>query len=90
MVTMLDGKPSVKVIDFGISKSLEGDLALGPDMTLRGTVLGTPRYMSPEQAGLTGQDVDPRAARRARGTVRLVGALATSASGGSGPGWGPL
>lgn len=61
MVTMLDGKPSVKVIDFGISKSLEGDLALGPDMTLHGTVLGTPRYMSPEQAGLTGQDVDTRA-----------------------------
>jgi serine/threonine protein kinase/tetratricopeptide (TPR) repeat protein len=61
LVSTLDGRPLVKVIDFGISKALEGDLSLGTDMTLRGTVLGTPRYMSPEQAGLTGQDVDTRA-----------------------------
>lgn len=61
MVTEVDGRPVVKVIDFGISKALEGDLAGGADMTLRGMVLGTPRYMSPEQAGLTGQDVDTRA-----------------------------
>ncbi|MES2598212.1 MAG: serine/threonine-protein kinase [Verrucomicrobiota bacterium] len=61
MVTQFDDKPLVKVIDFGISKALEGDLATGSDMTLRGMVLGTPRYMSPEQAGLTGEDVDTRA-----------------------------
>ncbi|GEP40728.1 protein kinase domain-containing protein [Brevifollis gellanilyticus] len=61
MVTQVDDRPLVKVIDFGISKALEGDLAAGSDMTLRGMVLGTPRYMSPEQAGLTGQDVDTRA-----------------------------
>jgi len=61
MVTLVDGRPLVKVIDFGIAKALEGDLSMGADMTLRGMVLGTPRYMSPEQAGLTGQDVDTRA-----------------------------
>ncbi len=61
MVTLVDGQPLVKVIDFGIAKALEGDLSMGVDMTLRGMVLGTPRYMSPEQAGLTGQDVDTRA-----------------------------
>lgn len=61
MVMQVDGRPLVKVIDFGISKALEGDLAGGSDMTLRGMVLGTPRYMSPEQAGLTGEDVDTRA-----------------------------
>lgn len=61
MVSIVHGNPLVKVIDFGIAKALEGDLSIGADMTLRGMVLGTPRYMSPEQAGLTGQDVDTRA-----------------------------
>jgi len=61
MVTQVDGKPVVKVIDFGIAKALEGELAIGQDVTLRGMVLGTPRYMSPEQAGLTGEEVDARA-----------------------------
>ncbi|SKA94403.1 non-specific serine/threonine protein kinase [Prosthecobacter debontii] len=60
MVTLLDGKPVVKIIDFGIAKALAGDLPPTLDMTLNGVVLGTPRYMSPEQAGLTGQDVDTR------------------------------
>lgn len=63
LVTEIDGKPVPKVIDFGIAK------ALGPatdalsadfsDHTLIGTVVGTPRYMSPEQAGC-GLDVDTR------------------------------
>ncbi len=60
MVTEVNGRPVVKVIDFGIAKALEGALVSGPDVTLRGMVLGTPRYMSPEQAELTGQDVDTR------------------------------
>lgn len=60
MVTRVDGKPVVKVIDFGVAKALEGELAIGQDVTLRGMVLGTPRYMSPEQAGLTGEEVDAR------------------------------
>ncbi|MGV3660669.1 MAG: protein kinase domain-containing protein [Prosthecobacter sp.] len=60
LVTMASGAPLVKVIDFGIAKALSPDLTPGLDVTLRGMVLGTPRYMSPEQAGLTGQDVDTR------------------------------
>jgi tetratricopeptide (TPR) repeat protein/tRNA A-37 threonylcarbamoyl transferase component Bud32 len=69
MVTLVDGKPVVKVIDFGIAKALEGDLATGQDVTLRGMVLGTPRYMSPEQAGLTGEEVDARAVVYALGVL---------------------
>lgn len=60
MVVEVDGSPLVKVIDFGIAKALEGDLTAGQDVTLCGMVLGTPRYMSPEQAELKGQDVDIR------------------------------
>ncbi len=60
MVTEVSGRPVVKVIDFGIAKALVEDFQTGADVTLRGMVLGTPRYMSPEQAGLTGQDVDTR------------------------------
>jgi len=60
MVVEVDGRPLVKVIDFGIAKALEGDLAAGDEKTLCGMVLGTPRYMSPEQAQLKSHDVDIR------------------------------
>ncbi|MEC7523345.1 MAG: serine/threonine-protein kinase [Myxococcota bacterium] len=49
----------VKVCDFGIAKRpAEGELAEGPALTLQGTVIGTPQYMSPEQ--LAGGDIDAR------------------------------
>jgi serine/threonine protein kinase len=52
------GEPDfVKVLDFGVAKSLAGDTTQG-DMTSTGAMLGTPRYMSPEQA--RGAAVDPR------------------------------
>lgn len=60
MVVEVDSRPVVKVIDFGIAKALEGDLVAGADATLCGMVLGTPRYMSPEQAQLNGKDLDIR------------------------------
>ncbi|MBL9183084.1 MAG: protein kinase [Verrucomicrobiaceae bacterium] len=69
MVTEIDGAPSVKVIDFGIAKALEGDLTGGQSVTLRGTVLGTPRYMCPEQAAISGVEMD------ARGDVYSLGVL---------------
>jgi serine/threonine protein kinase/Flp pilus assembly protein TadD len=60
LVTLRDGKPVVKVIDFGIAKATGQQLT---DKTLftHGThLVGTPLYMSPEQAALGGQDVDTR------------------------------
>ena len=60
LVSVEDGTPRVKIIDFGIAKALEGRLT---DKTLHtefGRVLGTPQYMSPEQAGTSPFDVDTR------------------------------
>ena len=57
----LDGdKPLVKVIDFGIAKAVEGKLTDRTLHTILDRPLGTPAYMSPEQAGLGGQDIDTR------------------------------
>ena len=57
-----DGKPSPKIIDFGIAKSPVRQQI--PDKTLPATdgmLVGTPAYMSPEQAGCAPMDIDPRA-----------------------------
>jgi eukaryotic-like serine/threonine-protein kinase len=56
--------PRVKVTDFGIAKAAEG---LGVDLTRTGTVLGTPRYLSPEQ--IEGVEPDARADLYALGVV---------------------
>ncbi|MEZ4649762.1 MAG: tetratricopeptide repeat protein [Candidatus Eisenbacteria bacterium] len=60
MVSVEDGTPRVKIIDFGIAKALEGRLTDRTLHTEYGRVLGTPQYMSPEQAGMTPFDVDTR------------------------------
>ncbi|MFN0068069.1 MAG: WD40 repeat domain-containing serine/threonine protein kinase [Limisphaerales bacterium] len=60
LVTLNDGQPVPKVIDFGIAKATEGRLADGTVFTQLHQFIGTPAYMSPEQAGLTGQDIDTR------------------------------
>lgn len=49
MVVDIDGRPSPKIIDFGIAKSLGGSLDL-TQHTIDGQTMGTPAYMSPEQA----------------------------------------
>jgi hypothetical protein len=54
-----DGTPRVKVIDFGIAKSLADD-ADSMTITEAGQRIGTPEYMSPEQADPEGLDVDTR------------------------------
>jgi eukaryotic-like serine/threonine-protein kinase len=50
--------PMVKVLDFGIAKAIEGERKIDQFETLDGTVFGTPRYMSPEQAA--GKPLDLR------------------------------
>src|SRR5262245_20823459 len=61
LVTLHDGKPLVKVIDFGIAKAL-GQERLTEKTLCTGfaQMLGTPLYMSPEQAEMSGQDADTR------------------------------
>ena len=59
MVTQQDGKPVVKVIDFGIAKALEQRLTEKTVFTGSGVMMGTPMYMSPEQMD-GGPDIDTR------------------------------
>jgi eukaryotic-like serine/threonine-protein kinase len=60
LVTMIDGKPVPKVIDFGVAKATAGKLTDASMATQFGAVIGTLDYMSPEQAGFSGEDVDTR------------------------------
>jgi non-specific serine/threonine protein kinase/serine/threonine-protein kinase len=54
--------PVPKIIDFGIAKAVAGDTPGGASgVTAAGQALGTPAYMSPEQAGLGSMDIDTRA-----------------------------
>jgi len=49
-----------KVIDFGVAKAIDQRLTERTMFTELGVMIGTPEYMSPEQAGTTGEDVDTR------------------------------
>jgi serine/threonine protein kinase len=60
LVTICDDKPVVKVIDFGIAKATRGPLTDKTLFTEFRQLLGTPLYMSPEQAEQSGVDVDTR------------------------------
>jgi serine/threonine protein kinase len=60
MVTRHDGKPVPKVIDFGVAKAIGHPFAEGTMATEDGQLLGTPEYMSPEQADMANEDVDTR------------------------------
>lgn len=60
LVATVDGRPTPKVIDFGIAKALDVTLPGMAYQTRMEAVLGTPRYMSPEQLGVGEQDVDTR------------------------------
>src|ERR1039458_4850907 len=60
LVTLHDGVPVPKVIDFGIAKATEGRLTDLTVYTELRQFIGTPAYMSPEQAELSGLDIDTR------------------------------
>ncbi len=78
LVTDEAGRPRVKIIDFGVAKVIFGDLAAQQPITEVGCVIGTPEYMSPEQAEASGMDVDTRTDVYALGCILyelLVGVL---------------
>jgi eukaryotic-like serine/threonine-protein kinase len=60
LITMNDDRPMPKVIDFGISKALSQQLTEKTLFTAFGQMVGTPLYMSPEQAQFSTDDVDTR------------------------------
>jgi serine/threonine protein kinase len=60
LVTLHDGVPVPKVIDFGIAKATEGNLTEQTRLTVCEQLVGTPAYMSPEQAAISGLDIDTR------------------------------
>jgi hypothetical protein len=78
LVAIRDDRPVPKIIDFGVAKATSQNLT---DMTLHtqlGVMIGTPAYMSPEQAEMTGQDIDTRTDVYALGVMLyelLVGVL---------------
>lgn len=73
LVTLVDGVPQPKVIDFGIAKAITGH-ELEPDadggaLTREHEFIGTPQYMAPEQAAGGGRDIDTRADVYALGVI---------------------
>jgi eukaryotic-like serine/threonine-protein kinase len=60
LVTLIDGAAVPKVIDFGVAKATGGQLTDKSLFTGFAQLIGTPLYMSPEQADLSGVDVDTR------------------------------
>ncbi len=78
LVTVKDKRPVVKIIDFGIAKALSQELTERTLVTRVGQIIGTPEYMSPEQAEMSGLDVDTRTDVYSLGVMLyelLVGAL---------------
>jgi len=60
LVTIEDGEASPKVIDFGIARAISQPLTEQTVYTEEGQLVGTPEYMSPEQADLSNQGIDTR------------------------------
>ncbi len=60
LVSEIDGRPAPKIIDFGVAKALSQRLTENTMFTRIGVIIGTPEYMSPEQANSAGEDIDTR------------------------------
>ncbi|MFZ2053815.1 MAG: serine/threonine-protein kinase [Candidatus Aminicenantales bacterium] len=78
LVVIQDDGPVPKIIDFGIAKATDHRLAQRTLFTEQGQLIGTPEYMSPEQAEMSGLDVDTRTDVYSLGVILyelLVGTL---------------
>jgi non-specific serine/threonine protein kinase/serine/threonine-protein kinase len=78
LVTVQDEKPMPKIIDFGVAKATSQPLTDKTMFTAHGALIGTPEYMSPEQAEMTRLDIDTRTDVYSLGVLLyelLVGAL---------------
>jgi serine/threonine protein kinase len=60
LITMMEAGPEPKVIDFGVAKAINQQLTEQTLYTAHSQMVGTPLYMSPEQAERTGFDIDTR------------------------------
>lgn len=60
LIADVDGQPLPKVIDFGIAKAIDEPLTDSSVVTMAHQVIGTPRYMSPEQASFASGAIDTR------------------------------
>src|ERR1700721_1233962 len=60
LVINVGGRAGPKIIDFGVAKALTQKLTADTMFTRVGVLLGTPQYMSPEQADSSGEDIDTR------------------------------
>jgi serine/threonine protein kinase len=78
LIAQQDGRPTPKIIDFGVAKALGQPLTDKTMVTQLGVLVGTPEYMSPEQTDLTAQNIDTRTDVYSLGLILyelLVGAL---------------
>ncbi len=78
LVTDIGGKPRPNIIDFGVAKAISQALTENALVTRVGALLGTPEYMSPEQANSAGEDIDTRTDVYSLGVILyelLVGTL---------------
>jgi serine/threonine protein kinase len=72
LVAEVDGKPTPRIIDFGLAKAITPQASDEPHFTKMGLFMGTPGYMSPEQADPSVRDIDTRTDVYSLGVVLYV------------------